>query len=162
MKKNKQGETGQEMISALQEQHEDRSLEAGKPKVSLSGKDMLLSSYFENKGMNVYLIHLQHGVWEPQLSKTQISIITRGPSHKMKWWSAVRTKRPWCGVSLSAGNLDLTESWQCDLGLVPSSFWVCFLISDLRITVVLEIKWTNPSKVTCGLLSRMSYEYEHP
>ena len=53
MKKNKQGETGQEMISALQEQHEDRSLEAGKPKVSLSGKDMLLSSYFENKGMNV-------------------------------------------------------------------------------------------------------------
>lgn len=78
MKKNKQGETGQEMISVLQEQHEDRSLEAGKPKVSPSGKDMLLSSYFENKGMNVYLFHLQHGVWAPQLSKTQISIITHG------------------------------------------------------------------------------------
>ena len=78
MKKNKQGETGQEMISVLQEQHEDRSLEAGKPKVSPSGKDTLLSSYFENKGMNVYLFHLQHGVWAPQLSETQISIITHG------------------------------------------------------------------------------------
>ena len=73
------------MISALQEHHEDRSLEAGKPEVSHSGKDMLLSSYIENKGMNLYLIHLQHGVWAPQLSKTQISIITHGLSHKMKW-----------------------------------------------------------------------------
>lgn len=135
MKKIKQWETGQEMISALQAHCEDRSLEAGKPKVSPSGKDMLLPSYFENKGMNGYLIHLQHGVWAPQLSKTQISIITHGPSHKMKWWSTVRTKRTWCGVSLSAGNLNSTESWQCDLGLVSWFFRVCFLISDLRITV---------------------------
>lgn len=38
----------------FQEYHEDRGPEAGKPKVSHSGKDMLLLSYFENKGMNVH------------------------------------------------------------------------------------------------------------
>ena len=52
----KQGEIGQEMkASMLQEYHEDRGPEAGKPKVvSHSGKDMLLLSYFENKVMKVH------------------------------------------------------------------------------------------------------------
>lgn len=51
----KQWETGQEVkASMFQEYHEDRGPEAGKPKVSHSGKDMLLLSYFENKGMNVH------------------------------------------------------------------------------------------------------------